>query len=202
MKEKNYERELPAGYSEVLHINAKDAKLGIILNVIALAVMAIVMVLAVIPMGIFNDAVPEWSEDSTFTKLLIGFAGMYAYIILHELVDGIAYRTLTGERLTFGISWSCAFCGVPGIYTYRRTALISVAAPLTVFTLIFIPLTVVLFFLDPVYYLISAAIFGMHLGGCSGDMYVIYLFMTKFKSKRALMRDTGPEQFFYLPEEN
>ncbi len=115
----------------MLHINAKDARLGIILNVIALAVIAIVTVLAVIPMDLFNDAVP-----------------------------------------------------------------------LTVFTLIFIPLTVVLFFLDRVYYLISAAIFGMHLGGCSGDMYVIYLFMTKFKSKRALTRDTGPEQFFYLPEEN
>ena len=34
-KEQNFERELPAGYKEAMYINAKGAKFGIILNVIA-----------------------------------------------------------------------------------------------------------------------------------------------------------------------
>ena len=50
-------------------------------------------------------------------------------------------------------------------------------------------------------FLIFAFIFGLHLGGCSGDLYVTYLFLTKFKNKKVLMRDTGPEQFFYVPDD-
>ena len=125
---------------------------------------------------------------------------MIAYIVLHELVHGIAYKSLTGEKLTFGMSWSCAFCGVPNIYTYRRTALISLTAPLIVFSVIFIAIAAVLYFVSPIYYLIVSFLFGLHLGGCSGDIYVTILFLTKFKDKSTLMKDTGPEQFFYVKE--
>ena len=34
MKEQNFERELPEGYGQVYHINAKDKKIGIVLNLI------------------------------------------------------------------------------------------------------------------------------------------------------------------------
>ena len=126
---------------------------------------------------------------------------MFGYIVLHELVHGIAYKALTGEKLTFGVSWSCAFCGVPHVYTYRKTAVISVISPFAVFTLLFIPIILILYPISPLYYLIAAFLFGMHLGGCSGDLYVFYLLTVKFKSKETLMRDTGPEQFFYVPDE-
>ena len=125
---------------------------------------------------------------------------MIAYIVLHELVHGAAYKALTGERLTFGMSWSCAFCGVPHIFTYRRTAIISTVAPLILFTLIFIPILGLLFHFSPLYFLIAAFIFGLHLGGCSGDVYVLYLLTVRFRNKKTLVRDTGPEQFFYVPD--
>ena len=128
--------------------------------------------------------------------------GELRQIVLHELVHGIAYKTLTGEKLTFGISWSCAYCGVPNIYTYRKTAIISVMAPLVVFSVLFVIALAILYSISPLYYLAVAFVFGMHLGGCSGDIYVLYLLLTKFKNKKTLMRDTGPEQFFYIPEEN
>ena len=121
-------------------------------------------------------------------------------MVLHELIHGAAYKKLTGEKLTFGMSWSCAFCGVPNIFTYKRCALISVLAPFVIFSLIFIPLTVALYFVDTHYYLLSALLLGLHLGGCCGDLYVSLLLLFKFKNKKLLMRDTGPEQFFYLPE--
>ena len=98
------------------------------------------------------------------------------------------------------MSWSCAFCGVPHIFTYRKTALIAVIAPFAVFTLLFIPILILLYFVSPLYYLVMAVVFGLHLGGCSGDLYVLYLLTKKFKDKNTLMRDTGPEQFFYVYE--
>ena len=197
----NFERELPQGYKQVKYINAKDKKFGLIFNLIALVVLAVVMIVAILPLYLNEVSV---FCCVTLGQMLIFYAvfivSMIAYIVLHEIVHGIAYKALTGEKLTFGLSGSCASCGVPNIYTYRRTALISLVAPLTVFTLILLPLTVALYFVSPLYYLAFAFIFGLHLGGCSGDIYCTLLFLFKFKDKRTLLRDTGPEQYYYLPE--
>ena len=204
-KEQNFERELPAGYKEAMYINAKDAKFGIIFNAIAFAVILVVMAIAVLPL-LFDDSI-KWGvyfEDGTsvIIRALCFYLILYAvYIVLHELVRGCAYKALTGEKLTFGISWSCAFCGVPNIFTYRKAMLIAMLAPFVTFTLIFIPMTIVLYFVNPIYYLAMALVFANHLGACAGDLYVSYLLMTKFKDAKTLLRDTGPEQFFYVPKE-
>lgn len=199
MKEQNFERELPAGYVQVYHINAKDKKIGIVLNLIALAILAAVMLISAIPVMLADGV----DFSVRLIPLLVGYAvffvSMILYIVLHEAVHGIAYKSLTGERLTFGLSWSCAFCGVPNIFTYRKTALIALAAPLVTFTVILLPVTVCLWFVHPLAYFASALILGLHLGGCCGDMYMILLLCTKFKQRALLMKDTGPEQFLYLP---
>ena len=203
MKTKNFEKELPSGYRQALYINAKAAKFGIIFNLIALVVLVAVIVLAIISLHIADRQIPSFLEMSPLQLLsiyVVFIAITSAYVVLHELVHGIAYKAQTGEKLTFGVSWSCAFCGVPHIYTYRKTALIAVVAPFAVFTLLFIPILILLYFVSPLYYMIMAVVFGLHLGGCSGDLYVLYLLTKKFKDKNTLMRDTGPEQFFYVYE--
>lgn len=203
MKSQNFERELPDGYKLAKHINAKDVKLGLIFNGICLLVLAAVLALAWIPLA-GRDLSYLLTKDnfiSLFVAWVVLIVVMIAYIVLHEMAHGIAYKALTGEKLTFGMSWSCAFCGVPSIYTYRRTAIIFLIAPLTVFTVIFLPLTVCLYFVNPIYYLLSAFMLGMHLGGCSGDIYCTLLFLFKYRDKKTLMRDTGPEQYLYVPEE-
>ena len=202
LKEQNFERELPSGYRQALYINAKSAKFGLIFNLIALAVLVLVMIAAVILLrvgGRLSVGILQMDFPQLLLVDLTLIGSLLVYIVLHELVHGIAYKARTGEKLTFGISWSCAFCGVPRIYTYRKTALIAVLAPFTVFTLVLIPILALLYFLSPLYFLIVALVFGLHLGGCSGDLYVTYLLLTKFKDSKTLMRDTGPEQFFYVP---
>ena len=205
-KEQNFERALPEGYKQALYINAKQAKFGIIFNLIALVVLALVMLVAFLTLKA-NDSFPaihfELEDPSFFIPYLIFLAAMVGYIVLHELVHGTAYKALTGERLTFGMSWSCAFCGVPHIFTYRKTAIIATVAPFAVFTLLFIPILALFYFLSPLYYLLASLLFGFHLGGCSGDLYALLLLTFKFKNKKTLIRDTGPEQFFFVPgEEN
>lgn len=203
MKTKNFEKELPAGYRQSLYINAKAAKFGIIFNLIALVVLVAVIVLAVVSLRLSDRPVPDIMELDPLQMLTTYFvfiAVTIAYVVLHELVHGIAYKALTGEKLTYGMSWRCAFCGVPHIFTYRKTALIAVVAPFAVFTLLFIPILILLYFVSPLYYLVMAVVFGLHLGGCSGDLYVLYLLTAKFKDKKTLMRDTGPEQYFYVYE--
>jgi len=196
MKRPTFESSLPEGYVQIRHINAKDVKFGIIFNIISIATLAVVMVIAIIPLRL-------WDVPYAFTPLLpLAFlAALFLYIVLHELVHGAVYKAMTRQKLTFGMSWSCAFCGVPNVYTYRRTALLALVAPLTVFTLILVPLTVALYAVNPMYYLASAFILGMHLGGCSGDIYVTGLLLIKYRSPRVLIRDTGPEQFIFVPKD-
>ena len=200
---KNFERVLPEGYTEAMHIDARRKSFGIIFNLIAVGVLVAVVGLAALPL-ILTDRWEEIFEIGYVDFLVlyaVGIISMIGYIVLHELVHGAAYKLLTGERLTFGMSWSCAFCGVPEIFVYKRAAMIAVAAPLVLFSLIFLPLMIWLYTASAAYYMLLAILMGLHLGGCSGDGYVILLLLFKFKDKRLLLRDTGPEQFFYLPAE-
>ena len=201
MKKRAFEKVLPTGYAEALHIDATNKKLGLALNLIALAVIVAVLTITAGLMLADGGINLSLGGGETLIAYFIFLVGMAAYVILHELVHGAAYKLLTGEKLTFGLKWSCAFCGVPGIYVYRYAALIAVAAPLVLFTLAFLPLTIILYKISHVYCLMSAFFLGLHLGGCSGDAYVLYLLLFKYKNKNTLVRDTGPEQFFYSPEE-
>ena len=211
MEHKTFERELPEGYSEKKHVNAKSFGFGLVMNLLALVIFVAVALPLSLMLTLRNDVADDFSliiSSGAFFGIIISLV----YIVLHELVHGWAYKKKTGEKLTFGLSWSCAYCGVPNIYTYRRTALFAVLAPFVFFTAVMIALGAALF---AVYmnassaaaitacalaFVANAVVFGLHLGGCTGDLYVAWLLLTKFKDDRALMRDTGPEMFLYLPD--
>ena len=200
MRRKSYERSLPGGYKLAKKMDAKDVKFGLLLTLGSLLLFAVALVPCAVPMFFVpREALTGLMEQMNI--MLIGyFGGTLIYLVLHELVHGIAYKSLTGEKLTFGLSWSCAFCGVPNIYTYRKTSIIASAAPLVVFSVVFCALCAVLFYVNIWYFYAAAFILGMHLGGCSGDIYMLIL-MAKFKNPKLLVRDTGPAQTFYMPEE-
>ncbi len=197
MKKPTFEPVLPAGYVPVFTVDAKAKKTVILLNVvgtlIALALIA----------GFWAVLRPDLAGLFRSGALLAANAallcGMLAYIPLHELVHGAAYKILTKQKLTFGISLGAAFCGVPSIYSYRRTALITLLAPFTVFGLLFGAGLV--FFRNEVPRLVFTLLFSVHVGSCVGDLYDTFLLLTRFRSPDLLMNDTGPKQTFYLPAE-
>lgn len=195
---KNYEKELPSGYTQALHINALDKKLGLVLNLAALAILAVVVLVGLIP--IFIGEPIEYDSIMSLIASTAFVVAMVLYMLLHELVHGVAYKILTKEKLSFGISWSCAWCGVPNIYVYRRASLIALVAPLITFTALLLPLTVLLYFVSFYAYIVSLAILATHLGGCIGDIYMTFLLLTRFKDDAILVRDTGPEQYIYIPD--
>ena len=198
---KSYVKELPCDYREAFHINAKNKTTGIKFNLAAFIILGIVMGVGCLFL-IGQDK--SYSLNLVEIMLLYGafIIAMIMYIILHELVHGIAYKLMTRKKLTFGIGWSCAFCGVPDIYVYRRVAIIALIAPLITFTVLLLPLTILLYFVHPVYYIASLYILGMHLGGCVGDGYMTYLFIFRYKKPDTLIRDKGPEQYIYITDTN
>ncbi len=196
----NFETILPENYQEVFHIDVKNNKTGLILNLIALLIAGILIAIAFAILFLTIDFV--YDLQSSDTLYFFAFLGiLILYIIAHELVHGIAYKSLTKQKLTFGIKWSCAFCGVPNIYVSRKTAMIALILPFAVFTPIFTGILVWLYFYQQFLYFYTAILLALHGGGCIGDLYVFLLFLFKFKDKTYLMRDTGPEQFIYQLQE-
>ena len=197
---KRFETELPEGYREVYCIDAKDKKTGLILNGAAL----ILFLIALVPFALTFDysRLPELVHPRSNLLLMyaIFFGGMLLYIVLHELVHGAAYKILTKQKLTFGITWSAAFCGVPQIYCYRTVMLISILAPFTVFTIVFLPLALAFANNTPVY-LGLVLLFCAHISGCVGDLYGTSIMLFRYRNSDMLANDTGPKQTFYLPAE-
>ncbi len=194
---KNYELELPSGYVEAKTIDAKeDKKVAVIFTLVSLAVMVLSVAVTIVILasqGRFEQLV---IDVNTSWHSLCFFGAMMVYVVLHELTHGIVYKVMTKQKLTFGLTLTVAYCGVPNIYVYRKTALCALLAPFLVFLPIF---TALPFFLTETVDIIWASIlWGMHVGGCVGDLYCTYLYLFKFRDPTTLMRDTGPKQTFYV----
>ena len=190
----NFYKELPENAKVVKTIDAKNKKTMLIFNLVAI----LIMVGTILPIILFKDFTLEGVNPA---EMLIGLAiylvGTVAYIILHELTHGFVYKTMTKEKLTFGLTLSCAFCGVPKIYVTRKTALLSILAPFVVFTVVLLPLIIIL--PANMINLALVLIFGTHTSGCVGDLYGTIVLL-KLKGN-ILMNDTGPKQTFYKIEE-
>lgn len=193
---KHFETDLPEGYKEVYSINAKDTKTAVIFTLLSVVPLVIFLPIALI-LIVNNGGFPKHTFIFFEVSLLVSAAILIAYIVLHELTHGIVYKLFTKQKLTFGLTLTCAYCGVPNVYVYRKTAICALIMPFAVFSVIFLAATIALFFIDKLLFLFSVFIFSIHLGGCVGDLYDLMLYMFKFKDKSTLMRDTGPEQTFY-----
>ena len=195
----NCYRELPAGYREARVVDAKAKKTSVIMTLssIALTVLAFVPVAVFCDFGVVFNAL---KEKTAVVPYFVFLFSMVIYVILHELIHGAAYKALTHQKLTFGFTLTVAFCGVPDVYTSRKTALIALLAPFVTFTVIFIPLLVWLHGVNMVFYAFSGILFAIHFGGCIGDLYMTALLLFRYKDPRTLMNDTGPKQTIYLPE--
>lgn len=195
---KNFYRTLPAGYEKVMCVDLeKDKKLLIWINVVAMVFFLVSLFLGT---AFYASKLPENTTVWQDLALLLWFFVLYcAYIVLHELTHGVAYKFMTGEKLCFGFNGMVAWCGVPDLYVSRRTAMISLAAPFLLFDVIFglmalIPST-------PLIQGLGIVLLGSHIGGCAGDLYDLWLLNTRLKSPQTLMIDPGPVQTFYLPEQ-
>lgn len=197
MENNNFERKLPIGYREAKCIDAQSSRTAVILNLVGLAIMVLVLVFTCLP--IFLDGKAS-VENGGFWIWLAVFASLVAYIVLHELVHGAAYKLLTRENLTFGMSISCAFCGVPKIYTYRKTALFAVLAPFVLFGVLFAVGLAITYFVNVSVYFVLAVLLANHLGGCVGDLYVGGLLLFKYRDDSVLMNDTGPKMMFFVKD--
>lgn len=186
-----YYLELPENYELDKTIDMKKMSTNIFLNVLNI-LFVIISFLILIPLKFKEIKIDNLIELSIV--MFIALIGFIIYIVLHELTHGIFYKIFTKQKLTFGVSLTYAYCGVPNIYVRKKEAIIACLSPLIIFSIIFLTL---IFILPPNYINLSIIIlFSFHFGGCSGDIYLSLILLTKY-DKDTYIKDTGPTQYIY-----
>lgn len=186
-----YYLELPENYKLDKTIDIKKISTNIFLNVLNI-LFVIISFLILIPLKFNKIKLDDIKELSII--MIIVLIGFIIYIILHELTHGLFYKIFTKQKLTYGFSLTYAYCGVPNIYVRKKEAIIACLAPLVIFSIIFLSLIIIL---PPNYITLSIiTLFSFHFGGCSGDIYLSLILLTKYK-KDTYIKDTGPTQYIY-----
>ncbi len=203
-KSKNYEKAIPQDYVLVKYVDAKtDKKLITIYTLLSFVPFVILFPILILIAWFCSGYKISDSLQNAFglsIPLLIMCVVLMVYIVLHELVHGLTYKIMTGAKLTFGLTLAVAFCGVPEIYVRKKASIAALIMPFCVFSVVFIASTIGLWFVSPLYGILSGVVFSIHIGGCVGDLHWTLMYLTKFKHCNTLMRDTGPKQYLYIPK--
>ena len=182
---KGYE-SLPADYVPLFSIDLqKQKKLAVLVYVIA-GVIAVALVV----LGIF--AVPEAKVFDFsagygvyFLRLLVLVAGLFAYIVLHELVHGIFMRLFSRQRVKYGFTALYAYAGSDA-YFDKSSYIIIALAPVIVWGAV---LAVICALLPPLWFWPVYIIQINNFAGAAGDFYVTARFL--LLPRNILVRDTG-----------
>lgn len=191
---KHYELNLPENYKVDKVIDAKNGKTALFMNLACLGISIVLVAIGMILYSLKYEI--EFNNKGIFIPLILYFVSFVIIIVTHELIHGLFYKIFTKQKLTFGVSISAAFCGVPNIYVRKKAMIITCIAPCVILSLLLlIPLFLIS---DTVYFILVLLVFAFHFGGCCGDLYCIIMFIFKYKNKDILVNDTGLKQTIYV----
>lgn len=176
---------LPEGYQEIYAIDLqKNKKMSLLVNFLSLVIAAVVA----IPM---HFVVPFQSFINTFPGapriVSIGaFLGLVVlYMVLHELVHGVAMRICGTKKIKYGFTLMYAFAGSDDYYAKKPYIFIALA-PIVVWGIV---LAVINQLVPCQWFWMVYLIQVMNLSGAAGDLFVTVKFSRL--PKDILVRDYG-----------
>ena len=184
--------ELPNNYGEIFKVDlAKDKKLSLIINILAVIVMILMCALG----NLFVPVTKLFSMEQGFLSYTMRFVvlivGQFVYIILHEGVHGIVMKMYGAKNIKFGLKGPYAFAGCEDYFD--KPSYIAVAlAPIVVLgiVLLIINLVVSIEWFWVVYFIQVT-----NVGGAMGDLYVTCKFVKM--PNDILVKDTGVSMTVY-----
>lgn len=177
---------LPAGYKEIYSIDLqKDKKVALVVNLIALVISILLIVSAhfLVPITALFDM--EAGLGNYIIRFLTLIVLLIVYMVLHELVHGIAMKICGTQKVKYGFTGVYAFAGSDDYY--NKSAYIFIAlAPVVLWGIV---LAVIIPFVSTTWFWVIYFIQVMNISGAAGDLFVTVRF-SRFP-KDILVRDTG-----------
>ncbi len=164
---------LPNGYNEIYAVDLqKNKKVALFVNILAI----IIAVLLIAPMCFVVPISALFSMESGMQNYIIHFAVLLVliilYMLLHELVHGIAMKICGTKKVKYGFTGMYAFAGSADYYD--KTAYIFIAlAPVVLWGIV---LAVVNLFVSAEWFWVVYLIQVNNLSGAAGDLFVTVKF--------------------------
>lgn len=187
----NWYAVLPANYIVAERVCFQEIRTGFLRD---LAVILPGLVLVVL-----GCVLVRLSAIQVVLSAVILGVGTFLYLNLHEILHGIVYKVMTGQKPAFGFGKGFAYCAMPDIYISGTVAILSTAAPLAVFCFFLSGLWVFFLCIKSWLILPTGLLLTFHLFGCRADINLLKA-LGKYKHTDLLMCDRGTEQWLYLPK--
>ncbi len=162
-------KSLPENYKEILTIDLKkNKKLSLLVNFMAI-VIAVVMIIPahfIAPISVLFDM--EQGLGNYALRLGVLAVSAVAYIILHELVHGIAMKICGTQKVKYGFTGLYAFAGSEDYYDKMSYIFIALA-PVVLWGVVLAVLTAVV---PDEWFWIVYFIQITNISGAAGDFYV------------------------------
>lgn len=164
---------LPEGYREIYSVDLqKDKKALVLVNLLAV----IIAVLLIVPMLFVVPISALFSMEGGIANYFIRFAALLVfaviYIVLHEIVHGIAMKLCGTKRVKYGFVGMYAFAGSKDYYGKKSYIFIALA-PVVLWGIV---LAVVNPFVPVEWFWVVYFIQVCNLSGAAGDFYVTVKF--------------------------
>ena len=184
---------LPEGYREIFAVDLqKNKKKGIFVNVIA----GLILVAMVVPMAFFVPMSTMFDVLEDWPRLLALVGALVLYMVLHELVHGVAMKLCGTKKVKYGYTGIYAFAGSEDYYD-RSAYIFSALAPVVFWGLV---LLAVQFFVPLEWFWIVYWIQIANCSGAAGDLYVTVKFSRL--PKDILVKDHGVGMVVYSKEQS
>ena len=185
---------LPEDYGEIYSLNLqKDKRTAIIVNLLALAIAAVMAV----SMNFFVPVTSVFDMSGGIVRYFLRLAAlivlMVLYMVLHELVHGIAMKLCGTKRVKYGFTGLYAFAGSEDYYDKKSYIFIALA-PIVLWGTV---LAVVNFFVPTEWFWIVYMIQLINISGAAGDLFAAVKFSRM--PKNILIQDSGVSmRVFYI----
>lgn len=186
---------LPDNYKEFLVIDLqKDKKLMLLVNAIAVVISAAMVVPAAfaVPISTLFDMEQGLLPYCIRFGSLIGL--MAVYMVLHELVHGVAMKICGTKKIKYGFTGMYAFAGSQEYYDKRSYIFIALA-PVVLWGVV---IAVVNSLVSTQWFWVIYLLQVMNISGAAGDFYVTVRFLPL--SKDILVRDHGVGMTVYAKQ--
>ncbi len=184
--------ELPEDYTEILQIDLqKNKRLMLLVNALAIAIGVIMAV----PMHFYVPIGSLFSMDKGLFAYSVRFAAlvvlMIAYIVLHELVHGMAMKLCGTKKIKYGFTGMYAFAGSTDYYAKKPYIFIALA-PVVLWGAV---IALINPFVPRDWFWVVWMLQIVNISGAAGDLYVTCRFFRM--PSDILVRDHGMSMKVY-----
>ncbi len=161
---------LPEGYRQIYDVDLKkDKKASLIVNLLAI----VIMIILAVPMHFVVPIYSLFSMEDGITNYMIRFGLLLVfivlYLILHELVHGVAMKICGTEKIKYGFTGLYAYAGSSDFYDKKSYIFIALA-PVVLWGIVIAIIN--LFVKDAPWFWVVYMLQITNLSGAAGDLFV------------------------------